>query len=127
MPFANLQSLLKLMSIESMMLSNHLVLCCPLHFCPSIFLNIKFFSSKLTLHFRWPNHCSFSFSISHFNEYSRLISFRIDWFDLLSVQGALKSLLQHQTFKASILWCSAFIMVQLPSIPYDYWKNHSFD
>ena len=90
-----------------------LLLSHPLHFWPSIFLSIRVFSNKLTFHFRWPKHCSFSFSISPFNEYSRLISCRIDWFDLLAVQGALKSLLQHHTLKASVLWCSAFIIVQL--------------
>ena len=107
------QSLLKLMSIESMMPSNDLVLCCPLLFLPSIFPSIQVFSSDSVLHIRWPKYFSFSFSISPFNEYSGLISFRIDCFDLLAVQGTLQSLLQHHSSKASILWHSAFFMVQL--------------
>ena len=109
------QSLLKLMSIESVMPSNHLFLCCPLLLLPSIFPNIRDFPSELDLRIRRPNYRSFSFSPS--NEYSGLISFRIDWFDLLAFQGTLKSLLQHQSSKASILWHSAFFMVQL-SYPY---------
>ena len=104
-------SLLKLMSIESMMLSNHLILCCPLLLLPSIFPSIRVFSSELALRIRWLNYRSFSISPS--NEYSGLISFRTDWFDLLTVQVALKSLLQHQSSKTSILQCSAFFMVQL--------------
>ena len=100
------------MSIELMMLSNHLILCHPLVLLPSVFTYIRAFSNKLTLK-RWPKYWSFSFSISPPNEYSGLISFRIDWFDLLTVQGTLKSLLQHHILKASILWCSAFFMVQL--------------
>ena len=107
------QSLLKLMSIESMMPSNHLILCHPLLLLPSIFPSIRVFSNESALCIRWPNYWSFIFSISPSNEYSGLISFRIDWFDLLSVQGTLKSLLQHHTSKASIFWCSAFFMVQL--------------
>ena len=106
-------SLLKLMSIESLMPSNYLVLHCPLFFLPSIFPSIRIFSNKLSLHIRWPKYWSFSFSISLSNEYSGLISFRIDWFDLLAVEGTLKSLLQHHNSKASILWGSAFFMVQL--------------
>ena len=109
-------SLLKFMSIELMMSSSHLNLCHPLlliSICPSI----RVFSSESTLPIRWPNYWSFSFSISPSNEYSALISFRIDWFDLLPVQGTLKSLLQHHSSKAPILWCSAFFMVQL-SHPY---------
>ena len=97
------RSLLKLMSIESVMPSNHLVLCGPLLLLPSIFPSIRVFSNELTLHIRWLKHCSFSFSISPSNEYSGLISFRIDWFDLLVVQGVLKSLLQCHNLKASIL------------------------
>ena len=97
------------MSIESVMPSNHLILCCPL-LLPSVFPSIRVFFSESALHIRWPKYCSFSISPS--NEYSRLISFRIDWFDL-AVQGILKSLLQHHTSKASILWRSAFFMVQL--------------
>ena len=105
------QSLLKLMSIESMMPSNHLILCHPLLL--SVFPSIRIFSHKSALCIRWPKDWSFSFSISPSNEYSRLISFRIDWFDLLAVQGTLKSLLQHHSLKASILWSSAFFVVQL--------------
>ena len=97
------RSLLKLMSIESMMPSNHLILCRPLLLLPSIFPSIRVFSNESALCIRWPNYWSFSFSISPSNKYSGLISFRIDWFDLLSVQGTLKSLLQHHNSKASIL------------------------
>ena len=97
--------------------SNHLILCHPLLLPPSIIYSISVFSDESILHIRWPKYWSFSFSISPFNEYSVLISFRMDWLDLLSVQGALKSLLQHHSSKASILWCSAFLMVQL-SHPY---------
>ena len=111
------RSLLKLISIESVMPSNHLILCCPLLLLPSVFPSIRVFSSESALHIRWPKYWSFSFSISPSNEYSGLISFRIDSFDLLAVQGTLKSLLQHHSSKASILWCSASIMVQL-SHPY---------
>ena len=107
------RSLLKLMSIESMMPSNHLILCRPLLLLPSIFPSLRVFSNESALCIRWPNYWSFSFSISPSNKYSGLISFRIDWFDLLSVQGTLKSLLQHHTSKASIFQCSAFFMVQL--------------
>ena len=107
------QSLLKLMPSELVMPSNHLILCCPLLLLPSIFPRIRVFSNQLAVCIRWPKYWSFSFSISPSNEYSGLISFRIDWLDLLSVQGTLKSLLQHHSSKASILWCSAFIMVQL--------------
>ena len=92
------------------MLSNHLILCCPLLFLPSIFPSIRLFSSESALHIRWPKYWSFSFSISLSYEYSGLISFRMDWLDLLAVQGTLKSLLQHQNSKPSILWCSAFFM-----------------
>ena len=99
------------MSIESVMPSNHLILCCPLLLLASIFPNIRFFSNELALHIWWPK--CWSFSISPSNEYSGLISFRMDWLDLLAVQGTLKSLLQHHSSKASILWCSAFFVVQL--------------
>ena len=103
-------SLLKLMSIELVMPSNHLILCCPLLLLPSIFPSIKvFFSNELALCIRWPKYWSFSFSISPSNEYSGLISFRMDWFDLLAVQGTLKSLQQHSS-EASVLQCSAFFM-----------------
>ena len=110
-------SLLKLMSIESVMLSNYLVLCHPLLLLPSIFPSIRIFSNELALLIRCPNCWSFSFGISPSDEYSGLISFRIDWFDLSAVQGILKSHLQYQSSKASILWRSAFFMVQL-SYPY---------
>ena len=106
------RSLPKFMSIELVMPSNHLILCCPL--LPlSIFPSIRVFSSESALHIKWPKYCSFSFSISPSNEYSGLISFRINWFDLLAVQRTLKSFLHHCSWKASILWCSAFFMVQL--------------
>ena len=105
-------SLLKLRSIELVMPSNHLILCCPLLLLPLIFPSIKVFSSESALHIRWPKYWSFSFSISPSSEYSGLISYRISWFDLLEVQGTLKSLLQHHSSKASTLWCSAFFVVQ---------------
>ena len=111
------QSLLRLISIESVMPSNHLILWLHLLLLPSIFPSIRVFSNELALHIRWPKHWSFSFSTSLSNEYSGLISFRIDCFDLLAVQGTLKSLLQHHRSKVSILSCSAFFMVQL-SHPY---------
>ena len=113
----NSRSLLKLMSIKSVMPSNHLILCHPLLLLPSIFPSIRVFSSESVLCIRWPKYWSFSFSISPFNEYSGLVSFRIDWFDLLAVQGTLKSLLQHNSSEASILQRSAFFMVQV-SHPY---------
>ena len=104
----------KLISIELMMPYNHLIPCCPLLFLPSIFLSMRVFSNESALHIRWPKYWSFSFSISPSNYYSGLISFTMDWFDLLAVQGALKGLLQHHSCsKASILWCSAFFIVQL--------------
>ena len=110
-------SLLKFMSIESVMLSNHLILCCSLLLLPSISPSTRVFSNESGLCIRWPKHWRFSFSISPSNEYSGLISFPIDWFDLLAIQGTLKSLLQHHSSKASVLQCSAFFMVQL-SHPY---------
>ena len=113
----NSQSLLKLISIESVMPSNHLILCCPLLLLPLVFPSIRVFTSESVLRIRWPNYWSFSFSINPSNEYSGLISFRVDWLDLLTVQGTLKSLLQHQSSKASILRRSAFFTVQL-SHPY---------
>ena len=112
----NSQSLLKLMS-ESMMPSNHLILCCPLLLLPSIFPSIKVFSKESALRIRWSKYWSFSFSISPSNEYSGLISFRMDWLDLLAGQRTLKTLLQHHSSKASILWCSTFFIFQL-SHPY---------
>jgi len=107
------QSLLKLMSIELVMLSNHLILCLSLVFLPSIFHSISIFSCELALCNRWLKYWHFSFSISPSNECSGLISIRIDWFDLLAVQEILKNLLEHHNLKASILWCLAFLMVQL--------------
>jgi len=113
----NSQSLLKNMSIESEMPSNHLILCHPFLLMPSIFPSIRVFSNESALHIRWPKYWSFSFSISPSDEHSGLISFRMDWLDLLAVQGILKSLLQHHSAKASILQYSAFFIVQL-SHPY---------
>ena len=115
------------MSIESVMPSNHLILCWPLLLLPSIFSSIRVFSSESILRIRWPKYWSFNFIISPSNEYSGLVSFRIQWLDLLAVQATLKSLFQHYSSKASVLRYSAFIIVQL-SHPYwenDYWKNHS--
>ena len=114
-------SLLKLMSIESVMPSHHLILCHPLLLLTSTFPSIRVFSNEMALHIRW----SFSFSISLSSEYSGSIFFRLDWFDLLAVQGTLKSLLQHHSSKASILWFSAFFLVQL-SYPYMTTEDHSF-
>ena len=111
------RSLLKLTSIKLVMPSNHLILCCPLHFLPSIFPSIGVFFNESVLPIRWPKYWNFSFSISPSSEYSRLISFRMDWLDLLAVQGTLKSLLQHHSSKASILRPSPFFIVQL-SHPY---------
>ena len=111
------QSLLKLMSIESVMPSHHLILCCSLLLLPSIFPSIRVFPNESVLCIRWPKDWSFSFNISPSSEYSQLISFRMDWLDLLEVQGTLKSLLQHHSSKVSILQCSAFFIVQL-SHPY---------
>ena len=111
------RNLLKLMSIESVMPSNHLILCRPLLFLSSIFPSIRVFSNESVLHIRWPKYWSFSFSISPSNEHSGLISFRMDWLDLLAVQGTLKSLLQHHSSKPSVLWRSDFFIVQL-SYPY---------
>ena len=134
----NSQSLLKLISIESVMPPNHFILCHPLLLLPSIFPSIRVFSNESVLRIRSLKYWSFSFSISPSNEYSGMSSFRMDWLYLLSVQGTLKSLLQHHSSKASILWCSAFFMAQL-SHPYmTTWKttalkkkkekkNHSFD
>ena len=110
-------SLLKLMSIESVMPSNHFILCCPLLLLPSIFPSIRVFANESVLLIRWPKYWNFSFSVNPSNDYSGLISFKIDWFDLFAVQGALKSLLQHHSSKASILRHSAFFTVQF-SHPY---------
>ena len=126
-PITNFQSLLKLMSIESVMPSNHLILCCPLLLLPSVFPRIRVFSNESVLCIKWPKYWSFSFSSSPSNEYSGLISFRIDWFDLLVVQGTLfqesSPMPQFKSINSSGL---SLFMVQL-SQPYDYWKNHSFD
>ena len=124
----NSRNLLKLMSIVSVMPSNHLILSHSLLLLPSIFPSIRVFSDESALRMRWSKYWSFSFSISPSNEHSGLISFRMDWLDLLVVQGTLKSLLQYHNSKASILQGSAFFTVQF-SHPYihDYWKNHSFD
>ena len=105
----NSRSLLKLMSIESVMPSNHLILCRPLLLLPSVFPSLRVFSNESVLHIRWPKDWSFNCNISPFSEYSGLISFRMDWFDLLATQGTLKSLLQHHSSKASILQCSDFL------------------
>ena len=119
------RSFLKLMSILLVMPSNQLILCRPLLLLPSIFPSIRVFFNEKALRIKWPKY--WCFSISPFKEYLGLISFRIDWFDLLAVQGTLKSLLQQHILKASVLRCSAFFMVQ-PSHPYmTTWKNHSFD
>ena len=115
----------KLMSIESLMPSNDLILCRPL-LLPLIFPRIRVFSNESALYIRWPKYWSFSFNISPSNEHPGVISFRKDWLDLLTVQGTLKSLLQHHSSKASILQHSAFFIVQL-SHPYIHWKNHSLD
>ena len=120
-------SLLRLTSIELVMPDNHLMLCSPLLFLPSIFPSIRIFSSESTSCIWWPKYWSFSFSISPSNAYSRLISIWIDWLDLLAVQGTLKSLLQHYSSKASILQHSAFVYCQALTFIHDYWLNHSFD
>ena len=121
----NSQSLLRLMSIESVMPSNHLM-CCPLLLPPSIFPSIKDFSSESVLHIRWPKYWSFSFNISPSNEYSGLISFRMDWLDLLAVQGTLKSSPAPQFKSINSLALSSLYSPTLTSI-HDYWKNHGFD
>ena len=123
----NTQSWLKLMSIELVMPSKHFILCHPLLLPPSIFPSIRVFSNESVLRITWPKYWSFSFSISPSSEYSGLISFRINWFDLYAVQGTLKSPLQHHSLKASILQCSAFSMVQLLQPYMTTGKNHSFD
>ena len=123
MTITNSHSLLKLMSIESVMPSKYFILCHPLLFLSSIFPSIRDFSNESVLPIRWPKYWSFSFSINPSNEYLGLISFRIDWFDFLAVQGLLS--LQHHSSEASILRLSVFFTVQLTSV-HDYWKNHSF-
>ena len=124
----NSWSLPKLMSNDSVMPSNHLILCRPCLLLPSIFSRIRVFSNESFLHIRWPKYWSFSFSIRPSNEYSGLIAFRIDWFDLLAVQGTLKSLFQHHSSKASILQ-QALNFLYSPTLTsiHDYWKSHSFD
>ena len=123
LPFTNSQRLLKLMSIESVMPSNHLILCCPLLLPPSIFPSLRVFSNESVLCIRWPKYWSFSFSIIPSSEYSGLISFRMHCLDLLAVQGTFKSLLQHHSSKISVLWPSTFFMVQC-SHPYmTTWKT----
>ena len=126
LPITNSRSLLKGMSIEWVMPSNHLILCRPLLLLHSIFPSIRVFSNESVLHIRWPKYWSLSFSISPSNEYSGLISLRMDWLDLLAVQGTLKSLLQHHSSKASILRHCFLYSPTLTSI-HDYWKKHSFD
>ena len=123
----NYQSLLKHVSIESVLPSSHLILCRPLLLPPSTFPRIRVFSNESSLRIRWPKYWSFSFSISPSNEYSGLISFRMERLDLLAFQGTLKSLLQHHSSKASILQHSAFFIVQLSHPHIDYWKNHSLN
>ena len=127
LPIINSQSLLKLMSIESVMPSNHLILCCPILLLPPILPIIRVFSNESVLHMRWPKYWSFSFSISPSNEYSGLISFRMDWLDLLAVQGTLKSLLQHHTSKS--INSSAFSFLYSPTLTsiHDHWINYSLD
>ena len=121
------QSFLKLMSIESVMPANHLILCRPLLLLPSVFPSIRVFSNKLVLCIRWPKYWSFSFSISPSSEYSGLISFRMDWFDLFTVQGALKSLLQHHSSKIINSLVLSFLYSPTLTSILDHWKNHSFD
>ena len=123
----NSQSLLKLMSIESVVPSSHLILCHPLLLLPSIFPSIRVFSNESALHIRWPKYWSFSFNISSSSEYSELISFRMDWLDLLAVQGTLKSLLQYHRSKS--INSSAFSFLYSPTLTsiHDHWKNHSLD
>ena len=122
-----LLELAQLKSIESVMPSNHLILCCPLLLLPSIFPGIRVFSNESVLHIMWPKYWSFSVSISPSNEYSGLIFFRIDWLDLLAIQGTLKNLLQHHSSKASTLQRSAFFYSPILTSIHDYWKNHSLD
>ena len=123
----NSWSLVKFMSIKSVMPSNHLILFHPLLLLPSIFASIMVFSNESALCIRWPKYWSFSFNISPSNEHPGLICFRMDWLDLLAVQGTLKCLIQHHSSKASILQCSAFFTVPTLTSIHNYWKNHSFD
>ena len=126
--FTVFQNLFKFMSIDSMMPSNHLILCHPLLLLSSVFPSIRVFSNESALCIRWPKYWSFRFNISPSNEHPGLISFRMDWLDFLAVHGALKSLLQHHSSKASILRCSAFFIVQLSHLSiHDHWKKRSLD
>ena len=125
--FTTSQSLLKLISVESVMPSNHLNLCHSLLLLPSIFPSNRVFSNESALHIRWPKYWSFIFSISPSNEYSGLISCRIDWFDLLAAQGTLKSLLQHHSSKSINSLALSFLYSRTLTSMHDYWKNHSFD
>ena len=120
-------SLLKLMSIKSVIPSNHLILCRPLLLLPSIFPSIRAFSNESFLHIRWPKYWSFNFSISPSNEYSGLISFRMDWLDPLAVKETLKSLLQHHSSKGINSWALSFLYSPTLTCIHDYWKNHSLD
>ena len=124
---ANSQSLPKLMSIESVMPSNHLILCHPLLLLPSIFPSIRVFSNESACCIRWPKYWSFRFNISPSNEHSGLTSFRLKWLNLLAVQGILKGLLQHHSLKTTILQCSAFFIIQRSQSIHDHWENHPFD
>ena len=117
----------KPMSIESVMPSNHFILCRPFLVLPSIFSSIRVFSNESAPHISWPKYWSFSFNISPYNEHPELISFRMDWMDLLAVQGTLKSLLQHHSSKLSIIQHSSFLYSPTQTSIYDYWKNHGFD
>ena len=123
----NSRSSLKLICIESVMPSSHLILCCPLLLLPPIPPSIRVFSNESTLHMRWPKYWSFSFTMSPSNEYTGLISFRLDWLDILAIQGTLKSLLQHHSSKASILRCSSFLYSPALTSIHNHWKNHSLD
>ena len=123
----NSRSLLRLMCTESMMPSNHLILCRPLLLLISIFPSIRVFPNESALHIRWLKNWSFSFNISPSKEHPGLISFRMDWLDLLAVQGTLKSLFQHHSSKASILWLSGFLYRPTFTSTHDYWKNHTLD
>ena len=123
----NFQSLLKLMSVELVMPSNHLILCCPLLLLLSIFPSIRVFSNESVLRIRWPKYWSFSFNISPSNEHPGLISFRMDWLNLLAVWETLKSFHQHHSSKASVLWHFSFLYSLTLTSTCDYWKNHSLD
>ena len=121
----NSRSLLRFMSLKSVMPSNHLILCHPFLVLPSTFPRIRVFSSESALRIRWPKYWSFSFSLSLSNE--KAVSFRMDWLDILAVRGTLKSLLQQHSSKASVLWCSVFFYGPTLTSIHDHWKNHSFD